>query len=52
MKTLGRPAHPGDEQQNVEVGRLFPAMPNYMRVTVGKKSEMGSFLTAFRQVTA
>ena len=40
------------KQQNVEVGRLFPAMPNYMRVTVGKKSEMESFLTAFRQVTA
>ena len=40
------------KQQNVEVGRLFPAMPNHMRVTVGKKSEMQSFLTAFRQVTA
>jgi histidinol-phosphate aminotransferase len=39
------------KQQKVEVGRLFPAMPNHMRVTVGKKSEMESFLTAFRQVT-
>jgi histidinol-phosphate aminotransferase len=40
------------KNQNVEVGRLFPAMPNHMRVTVGKKSEMESFLAAFRQVMA
>ena len=40
------------KQHNVHVGRLFPALPNYMRVTIGKKSEMESFLSAFRQVTA
>ena len=40
------------KQRNVQVGRLFPALPNYMRVTIGKKSEMESFLTAFKQVTA
>jgi len=40
------------KQRNVEVGRLFPAMPNYMRVTVGKKSEMEGFLSAFRQAIA
>jgi len=38
------------EQHNVHVGRLFPALPNYMRVTVGKKTEMETFLTAFREV--
>lgn len=37
------------KQKKVEVGRLFPAMPNYMRLTIGKRSEMESFLTAFRQ---
>jgi histidinol-phosphate aminotransferase len=42
----------GMKQRNVQVGRLFPAMPNHMRVTVGKKSEMEAFLSAFRQVTA
>src|SRR5438067_3807594 len=40
------------KEQNVHVGRLFPALPNHMRVTIGKKSEMESFVAAFRQVTA
>src|SRR5437762_12329490 len=38
------------KQRNVHVGRLFPALPNYMRVTVGKKSEMETFVSAFREV--
>jgi histidinol-phosphate aminotransferase len=40
------------KQHKVHVGRLFPALPNYMRVTIGKKSEMETFVSAFRQVTA
>jgi histidinol-phosphate aminotransferase len=40
------------KQKNVEVGRLFPALPNHMRLTIGKKSEMESFLTAFKSVVA
>ena len=40
------------KQKKVEVGRLFPAMPNYMRLTIGKKTEMESFLSAFRQSIA
>jgi histidinol-phosphate aminotransferase len=40
------------KQRNVEVGRLFPALPNYMRLTIGKKSEMESFLAAFKSVMA
>ena len=40
------------KQRNVQVGRLFPALPNHMRVTLGKKAEMETFLSAFRQVTA
>ncbi len=38
------------KQRNVQVGRLFPALPNYMRLTIGKKSEMESFLAAFREI--
>src|SRR5438067_11351739 len=38
------------KQRNVQVGRLFPALPDYMRVTIGKKAEMETFLSAFRQV--
>ena len=40
------------KQRNVQVGRLFPALPNHMRLTIGKKSEMESFLAAFREVIA
>ena len=38
------------KQRNVQVGRLFPALPNHMRLTIGKKSEMEAFVSAFRQV--
>src|SRR5438034_8287910 len=40
------------KQLNVHVGRLFPALPNHMRLTIGKKTEMESFVSAFKQVTA
>jgi histidinol-phosphate aminotransferase len=38
------------KQRNVQVGRLFPALPNHMRLTIGKKEEMEAFLTNFREV--
>jgi histidinol-phosphate aminotransferase len=40
------------KDKNVAVGRLFPAYPNHMRLTIGKKSEMESFVAAFKQVMA
>lgn len=40
------------KQRKVHVGRLFPALPNYMRLTIGKRSEMETFLSTFREVTA
>jgi histidinol-phosphate aminotransferase len=40
------------KDRNVQVGRLFPALPNHLRLTIGKKAEMESFLSAFRQVMA
>jgi histidinol-phosphate aminotransferase len=42
----------GMKEKNVEVGRLFPALPNHMRLTIGKKSEMEAFLGAFKLVMA
>src|SRR5438874_3405744 len=39
-------------EKNVQVGRLFPAYPNHMRLTIGKQSEMESFVNAFKQVMA
>jgi histidinol-phosphate aminotransferase len=38
------------KERNVQVGRLFPALPNHMRLTIGKKAEMEAFLSAFHQV--
>jgi histidinol-phosphate aminotransferase len=40
------------KERRVQVGRLFPALPNHMRLTIGKKSEMEAFLAAFREATA
>jgi histidinol-phosphate aminotransferase len=40
------------KDKNIAVGRLFPALPNHMRLTIGKKSEMESFVAAFKQVMA
>jgi len=38
------------KDKKVAVGRLFPAYPNHMRLTIGKQSEMESFVSAFKQV--
>ncbi|MBA3273395.1 MAG: aminotransferase class I/II-fold pyridoxal phosphate-dependent enzyme [Chthoniobacterales bacterium] len=38
------------KQRDVHVGRLFPTLPNHMRVTIGKKREMERFVSAFREV--
>ena len=40
------------KERKVHVGRLFPSLPNHMRLTIGKKSEMENFVSAFKQVTA
>src|SRR5687768_4333719 len=37
--------------RGVEVGRLFPPLPNFMRVTVGTASDMKLFLAAFKEVS-
>jgi len=38
--------------RGVHVGRLFPALPQHLRVTVGTPDEMEAFLNAFRAVMA
>jgi len=37
-------------KRGVEVGRPFPALPSFLRVTIGTSSEMKSFLNAFKAV--
>ncbi len=37
-------------QQNVVIGRVWPAMPTYARITIGTSAEMEQFQTAFQKV--
>lgn len=39
-------------ERGVQVGRLFPALPSHMRVTIGKRDEMEKFLAEFQAVVA
>jgi histidinol-phosphate aminotransferase len=36
--------------RGVQVGRLFPAMPHHMRVTIGRPEQMKTFVRAFSEV--
>ena len=45
-----RPVLNAMRSRGVEVGRLFPALPTFMRVTIGTGPEMKLFLTAFKEV--
>jgi histidinol-phosphate aminotransferase len=37
-------------ERKVQVGRLFPAMPKHLRVTIGTPEEMDRFVEAFASV--
>ena len=37
-------------QQNVFIGRIWPVMPTYARITVGTRDEMNQFQAAFQKV--
>jgi len=39
-------------ERGVHVGRLFPAMPHHLRVTIGTQPEMVRFAEVFREVMA
>ena len=47
VKRPGREFQEAMLKENVAIGRTWSAMPNYVRVTVGTKSEMEKFQTAF-----
>jgi histidinol-phosphate aminotransferase len=40
------------KEKKVQVGRLFPPLPNHLRVTIGTKPQMERFLTVFKELTA
>lgn len=45
-----RPVIQAFRESGVRVGRLFPAMPKYLRVTIGTPEEMSRFLDVFKAV--
>ena len=45
-----RPVIASLEKHNVQVGRFFPPLPTFMRVTIGTRPQMESFVSAFREV--
>jgi len=52
LKRSVKPVIVGMRDRGVHVGRLFPAMPQHLRVTVGTPEEMQAFLSAFKTVMA
>ena len=46
-----RPIIRGMRERGVHVGRLFPALPHQLRVTIGTPEQMARFVEAFKQVT-
>jgi histidinol-phosphate aminotransferase len=50
LRREARPLISAMRTRGVEVGRLFPALPNFMRVTIGTAPEMKQFLSAFKEV--
>jgi len=45
-----RPLIAAMRTNGVHVGRLFPALPHHLRVTIGTPDEMKQFLDAFRRI--
>jgi histidinol-phosphate/aromatic aminotransferase/cobyric acid decarboxylase-like protein len=39
-------------KEKIYVGRVWPSMPTYVRVSVGTQEEMNKFKTAFLKVMA
>jgi histidinol-phosphate aminotransferase len=54
MLDMGTDVKPIVEQfraRNILVGRPFPAMPNFLRVTIGTRPETEAFLAALREIS-
>jgi histidinol-phosphate aminotransferase len=55
MINMKRPVQPliaALRERGVQVGRLFPSLPNYLRVTIGKRDEMETFLSSLSALNA
>jgi histidinol-phosphate/aromatic aminotransferase/cobyric acid decarboxylase-like protein len=55
MIGVNRPAQPLIEElkkRKMLVGRLFPSLPNHLRVSFGTMSEMKEFMKEFKEVVS
>lgn len=50
VKRPGRQVQEAMAKQNVFIGRTWPIMPNWVRITVGTQDEMEKFQVAFQKV--
>lgn len=53
MVNMERPVRPlitSLRERSVQVGRVFPALPNHLRVTIGTPAEMDMFLAALQDL--
>jgi histidinol-phosphate/aromatic aminotransferase/cobyric acid decarboxylase-like protein len=49
-KRPGQEVRDAMAKENVLIGRVWPVMPTYVRITVGTQEEMEHFQTAFQKV--
>jgi histidinol-phosphate aminotransferase len=49
-KRPGQPVRDAMAKENVLIGRIWPIMPTYVRITVGTQEEMERFQSAFQKV--
>ncbi|HYG64516.1 MAG TPA: aminotransferase class I/II-fold pyridoxal phosphate-dependent enzyme, partial [Thermoanaerobaculia bacterium] len=52
LRRESRPVIDALRERGVRVGRVFPALPNHLRVSLGTREQMQTFLAAFRQAVA
>jgi histidinol-phosphate aminotransferase len=52
MRREVKPVIAAFKDKKVQVGRLFPPLPNHLRVTIGTRPQMERFLAVFKELTA
>src|SRR4051812_2911468 len=52
MRREVKPIIAAFRDKKVQVGRLFPPLPNHLRVTIGTKAQMERFVAVFRELPA
>jgi histidinol-phosphate aminotransferase len=52
MRREVKPLIAAFRDKKVQVGRLFPPLPNHLRVTIGTKPQMERFVTVFKELVA